>query len=111
MFVNEPQDHKVTIGGSISMSCDVAGSTVTSYQWYRNGEPLHSSSRIVGPTTPTLSLNAVQISDQGYYSCNVTSNVISITSRLALVTGNVLIINIVFLCLHSIKQISCMQQL
>ena len=90
MFVNEPEDLPVTVEDSISLHCDVAGSTPVTYQWYRNAEVLtDSNDHITGSTTATLSFDSVDHTDSGNYSCNASSGILTVTSRQAILTGMV----------------------
>lgn len=60
---NGSYDQLVQLGESVSFSVNAVARG--SYQWLRNG------SAIVGQTNSTLTFENTQISDAGYYSCNI----------------------------------------
>ncbi|NVO03323.1 MAG: T9SS type A sorting domain-containing protein [Bacteroidetes bacterium] len=58
------------------------GSAPKTFQWKHNG------SNIIGATDSTLTINPVNISDQGYYKCTVSNTCGSVTSDSVLLTVN-----------------------
>lgn len=64
--------------GAIVLTCNTRGSGSISYQWFRNGEKVHETSRI-------YVLNSIQRSEAGSYHCvvmnghgNISSNTIPV---------------------------------
>jgi hypothetical protein len=60
---DESADQMVQLGGAIAYSVDAVDRS--SYQWLRNG------AAISGQTNSTLILENAQVSDAGYYSCDI----------------------------------------
>ena len=56
------------------------------YQWQKDGKDLTDGGRIKGASTSTLSITAVQKSDEAEYTCVVADDVESVTSQPATLT-------------------------
>lgn len=78
---SQPQSLTVCEGQTATFNASVTG-TVTSYQWYKNGNP------ISGATTNSLVINNVQTSDQGNYTLEITTTCGSVTTNPATLTVN-----------------------
>ena len=57
-----------TLGQSSTLTCNVSGANVTTYQWRRDGSVLH------GETTEMVSFSPLRLSNVGRYTCNVIVN-------------------------------------
>ena len=72
MITTHPQAVDVSIGESVTLSCEATGSNPISYQWRRvNGEI--TSDRANGVNTSTLTISSVTERDEDEYYC-VASN-------------------------------------
>jgi pectate lyase/pectin methylesterase-like acyl-CoA thioesterase len=79
-IVTPPASQTATIGSGASFSVTATGTPALAYQWLKDGAP------IAAATSSTLSLNAVLLSNAGYYSVTVTNAVGSVTSAPVLLT-------------------------
>lgn len=77
IIVAQPQSQTVAAGEDVRFSVVVRGSPAPSLQWYRDGVA------IVGATTDTLSLAAVQAADVGSYTVAATNDLGRVTSSAA----------------------------
>lgn len=82
----EPVDLASGIGGSVHFHVAAAGDEPLSYQWQKDGQPLAGGERIAGETTAVLTIQSVQVSDQGEYSVTVSNPAGDVTSRSARLT-------------------------
>jgi hypothetical protein len=78
--ITSPQNQAVLAGGNASFLVVVDSSLEVAYQWLFNG------SEIAGATLPTLSLNAVSISQQGAYSVRISNAAGTVTTAAAQLT-------------------------
>lgn len=74
-------------GESVSFTVSTSG-TVKSYQWKFNGTDLSDGGNITGSQTSDLIISAVNITNNGYYTCSVTGNSNIANSNAALLTVN-----------------------
>ncbi|MEM9858609.1 MAG: FG-GAP-like repeat-containing protein [Bacteroidota bacterium] len=82
---SQPQDQTIDIGDVATFTVTASGENLT-YQWQKDGNDLGNE------TNSTLSISNVAASDQGSYSCTVTSNcntVISQTANLFVIDPNI----------------------
>ncbi len=79
-IAQQPADFLAYIGGTASFSVTANGSPPLTYQWFRDGKPVGSGSR--------LQLTNVQIADAGSYHVVVTSPFGSITSNVVALRGH-----------------------
>lgn len=79
----EPVDRASAIGGAVRFQVAAAGDEPLSYQWQKDGQPLAASKRIAGETTSLLTIQSVQVADQGEYSVTVSNAAGEVTSRSA----------------------------
>lgn len=77
-IAQQPADHRVPEGASVTLSVVATGTTPT-YQWRKDG------TAIAGAIEATLILNPVKRTDAGLYDCVVTNSAGSVTTRLAAV--------------------------
>jgi Leucine-rich repeat (LRR) protein len=68
--LGEVDSVEANAGGNVTLDAVVSGSN-NSYQWYKDGGPL------AGETNPSLTLNAVTAADNGSYSADVTSSIVT----------------------------------
>ena len=54
------------LGVMYTLTCNVTGAAVTTYQWRKNGSILQ------GQTTEILSFSPLRLSDAGRYTCGIT---------------------------------------
>lgn len=64
----EPVDLKA--GETAQFSVDATGS-ITSYQWYKDNEPLSDINNVSGALTSTLVISDVSMTDEGMYKCEI----------------------------------------
>ena len=62
-------------------SVTATGTAPLSYQWQKDGVNLTDGGRIKGASTSTLSITAVQKSDEGGYTCEVANTAGTVTSK------------------------------
>eukprot|EP00731_Ephydatia_muelleri_P032614 Em0024g158a len=59
------------IGSSLELMCNASyGSTITSYQWVKDGLYLADGGRVTGSTQSILTVSSVTLLDQGTYQCS-----------------------------------------
>jgi hypothetical protein len=75
----QPEDEIVCLGSNTSLSVDVSGSGVE-YKWKKDG------SDISGATSSGYSITGVALDDAGYYTCEVTDGITTLTSDAAQIT-------------------------
>ena len=63
----------VVPGSGVQFSVTATGTAPLSYQWQKDGVNLTDGGRIKGASTSTLSITAVQKSDEGGYTCVVSN--------------------------------------
>ena len=81
-----PQNESVPTNKPDPFSVTVEGAPPFAYQWQFNGTNLVDNSRITGSQTTNLSINPVQLTDQGFYQVIVTNAYGSTTSSPAMLT-------------------------
>jgi acetyl esterase/lipase len=79
VIFSQPQDQSLNLGATISLSVTTDGSTVSTYQWKKDGVD------IVGATGPALVITAAGLTDAGTYTCSVTNSYGTSTSAAATV--------------------------
>ena len=85
-YVNEMS---VSIGGSVIFQCTCLNSAV---QWKLNGENITTNNHyIINATSGTLTIPAVQSSNNGIYTCISNSFSLTVTSKYMLHTINILL--------------------
>jgi len=72
-----PQSQTVLVGGTATFSVSAAGSGTLAYQWQFDGV------NVAGATNSTLSFNAVQAADAGFYQVAISNGVGALTSPAA----------------------------
>ena len=85
-ITTQPQDMLNIIPGNNTVFTVTASGLRLTHTWMQNGSPLPSDSRFVA-VNEMLTIQNVNVSDVGDYSClvsNVAGNVTSITARLTL---------------------------
>ena len=73
-------------GSDVQFSVTAIGTAPLSYQWQKAGVNLTDGGRTKGASTSTLSITAVQKSDEGRYRSVVTNTAGTVTSNAATVT-------------------------
>jgi len=68
--------------GTTTVQFSVSAINAASYQWYKDGNMLTGGANYSGQTTATLTINTVQLADEGFYHCAV-SNAIPSTATSA----------------------------
>jgi hypothetical protein len=76
-IVTQPVSQSKSIGSPVTFSIVAAGSTPLSYQWSKDGNA------IIGAVSDTYTINLLQNSDLGNYSCVVSNAFDTITSNIA----------------------------
>lgn len=82
VITTQPASQSVVVGGSVSFTVQVNGTSPFEFQWRFAG------TNIAGATTSGLSLTNVQIGDAGFYSVVVSNTIGSTLSSNALLTVN-----------------------
>jgi len=77
VITTQPASKTVVPGGSVTFTVAASGASPMSYQWKKNG------TSISGATSASYTINPVQISDAGSYTCTVTNVYGSATSNAA----------------------------
>ncbi len=80
----QPLDQTVLEGANAEFSVAAAGATT--YQWHFNAMPLTDDGNITGAATAHMSIAGAQLSDEGIYSCRITSTCGDIWSNRAYLT-------------------------
>ena len=82
-----PASQTVPIGGTAQFSITVTEAT-TGFQWYKDGVALTDGAGITGARSQVLTINDVQLADEGYYYCvasnDLPSQVASTEARLVI---------------------------
>ena len=76
----------VVPGSGVQFSVEATGTAPLSYQWKKDGVNLTDGGRIKGASTSTLSITAVQKSDEAEYTCVVSNTAGTVTSNAATLT-------------------------
>lgn len=74
-IINEPQNQTVPTGGDAVFS--ITALNAEEYEWYKVGQPTALS------TTDTLTMENVQLDDEGYYYCELTNEFGTVVSQQA----------------------------
>lgn len=78
----QPQSQRVDIGQSVTLSCIASGCQPLEYQWFKD------SSALLYGRCSSITIDQVQLADQGEYTCSVKSSIgTSVLSVPAKVTG------------------------
>lgn len=85
-ITGQPIAQTVTEGGSTSFTVTASGTAPLSYQWRWNG------ANLAGATSATLNLTGISTNQAGSYACVVTNAAGSVTSSVAILTVNPIII-------------------
>jgi hypothetical protein len=84
---SEPVDQTVCEGQGANFSVVASGTNLV-YQWYYMNNPVADGNGISGAKTANLVISPVSITNRGRYSCQVTGNYGSASSRSVLLTVN-----------------------
>ena len=85
--VQKSDEGSYTVPGSdVQFTVTATGTAPLSYQWQKDGVDLTDGDRIKGASTTTLSITAVQKSDEGRYRSVVTNITGKVTSKPATLT-------------------------
>lgn len=76
----QPVGRVATEGGPVALSILAHSPKLLKYQWWKNGQPLTNTARLIGATNAVLSLDPLQPADSGSYAAVVTSSGGSVTS-------------------------------
>lgn len=87
-----PQQTVGPAGGTVTLSVTASGNNLT-YQWRKNGVNLPNGGHVAGATTPVLTINSLDASDEGFYSCAVFNPAGSVVSKNASVKISKYLIN------------------
>lgn len=77
----QPRTQAVPCGTTVLFEVSAESAHPMSYSWRRNGVPLEEGGRIAGTATATLSIEAIEESDEGDYACIVADSCGANTSR------------------------------
>ncbi|XP_049845177.1 Down syndrome cell adhesion molecule-like protein Dscam2 [Schistocerca gregaria] len=69
-----PQQQTVDVGRSAQLNCSTEGYPQLAVSWLKDGQPLHTSSRVKLVSPQTLRIEHVERSDRGMYQCVVSNN-------------------------------------
>lgn len=71
-ITTQPTDKSTPPNRSVVFSVAAFGTPTLTYQWLENGTPISNGAQFTGVTTPNLTINSAQTSDNGAsFSCNV----------------------------------------
>jgi hypothetical protein len=79
-----PQEQTVVEGATVDFTVAAAGAST--YQWHYNAQPLTDDGRITGTTTAQMNIAGAVLTDEGVYSCLITSTCGDIWSDRAYLT-------------------------
>ena len=82
-------------GSDVQFSVKATGTAPLSYQWQKYGVYLTDGDRVKGASTSTLSITAVQKSDEAEYTCEVANTAGTVTSKPGTVTSKPATLDIV----------------
>ncbi len=66
-----------SVGDSVNLKCQFTGIPTPQNQWFKNGEPLKTSSKITLKAfddEASLTINNIEVSDEGEYSCKISNS-------------------------------------
>ncbi len=76
VILDQPDDFLVSEGGQAAFSVEAIGKGAPlAYQWKKNGVDVVDDVRINGAMTATLTIDLVEVADEGVYTCVVSSSV------------------------------------
>jgi hypothetical protein len=75
VIVTEPRSATVPTGGTAEFSVEATSPTTITYEWYKVGNDVDVLS-----STDTLTMENVQLDDEGYYYCELTNEVGTVVS-------------------------------
>jgi hypothetical protein len=78
-IVTAPAGQAINEGSPLTLKVEAVGGEPLSYQWFKNG------AAIAGATSPTFSITAIALADEGSYTVRVSNNVGPVTSGPAVV--------------------------
>jgi len=88
-FITEqPASQSVTYNDDAIFTVSAVALAAMTYQWFKDGAPLSNGAQYGGVNTDTLTVFASDKSDEGGYSCRVTSLGVSVNSVTAQLTVN-----------------------
>jgi hypothetical protein len=79
-IVEQPASVPYVAGSNVVFTVEVAGGQSPGFRWRKLGVELNDGGRISGATTPSLSIQAAESSDESSYDCVVTDACGSVTS-------------------------------
>ncbi|XP_075427629.1 peroxidasin homolog isoform X2 [Ascaphus truei] len=75
VFIIQPQNTEVLLGGSVTLECGVSGFPPPSITWTTDtGEPVPKDERFIITSSGGLYIQNVTISEQGSYHCNASNS-------------------------------------
>ena len=86
VILSQPASAAVSAGGTASFSVATGGNGPFAYQWRKNGALLTGGGRILGVSSPALTLTDLESADAAFYTVAVSSSSGSITSSVATLT-------------------------
>ena len=81
VVTSHPIDQTLDVGSLVNFSVTTSGNNL-SYQWKKDDVD------VAGATNSTLTINSIELSDAGAYTCNVTNDCGTVTSNVAMLTVN-----------------------
>jgi hypothetical protein len=82
-IIVEPEDQVKCLGEEVNFTMMATGSEPLTYQWFKDGQS------ISGATSPTYTIESVNLSDAGSYWINVSNPCGSVTSEAAMLTVDI----------------------
>jgi hypothetical protein len=83
VITGPPASQTIPSGSNVTFMVTATGTPPLAYQWRKNGINLSNGGNVLGATTPSLALTAVQTNDAGGYSVVVTNIAGATTSSVA----------------------------
>jgi len=79
-IIRQPVSQDVFTGADVVFNVAAFGASPLSYEWLKDGSPLHDVGNLSGSASPTLTLSNVNLADAGIYSVRITNSLGSILS-------------------------------
>lgn len=73
-FVRQPAGGTVNTGTTVTVSALGSGVPLPTYQWAKDGTPLHDGGTVAGSSTARLTITNAQLTDAGTYSVTLASS-------------------------------------
>ena len=69
----QPQPLAVAVGQTIAFTAATRATSLVTYQWFKDGQPLTNGGRLSGATSASLSITGATLADEGDYTVRATN--------------------------------------